>query len=69
MKTTIAEPNAELVEHHTQVPEWQVIEVDNFKMLGRVFKFENFSEALRFTNKVGSPRRLIDRFFRKLIRP
>jgi 4a-hydroxytetrahydrobiopterin dehydratase len=45
--------NAEITELHQQVPDWQVIEVDNVKMLERVFKFENFSEALRFTNKVG----------------
>ena len=45
--------NAEITELHPQVPEWQIIEQDNIKMLERVFKFENFSEALRFTNKVG----------------
>ncbi len=45
--------NAEIVELRPQVPEWQIIEADNVKMLERVFKFENFSEALNFTNKVG----------------
>ncbi|HYW00291.1 MAG TPA: 4a-hydroxytetrahydrobiopterin dehydratase [Candidatus Acidoferrum sp.] len=45
--------NAEITELHPQVPEWQIIEADSVKMLERVFKFENFSEALRFTNKVG----------------
>ena len=45
--------DAEIIELRPQVPEWQVIEQDNVKMLERVFKFENFSEALRFTNKVG----------------
>jgi len=45
--------DAEIIELRPQVPEWQVIEADNVKMLERVFKFENFSEALRFTNKVG----------------
>jgi 4a-hydroxytetrahydrobiopterin dehydratase len=45
--------NAETTELHPQVPEWQIIKVDNVKMLERMFKFENFSEALRFTNKVG----------------
>jgi 4a-hydroxytetrahydrobiopterin dehydratase len=45
--------NDEIAELHPQVSEWQIIEADNVKMLERVFKFENFSEALRFTNKVG----------------
>jgi len=45
--------NVEITELHPQVSEWQIIEQDNIKMLERVFKFENFSEALRFTNKVG----------------
>ena len=45
--------NAEIIELHPQVPDWQIIEADKVKMLERAFKFENFSEALRFTNKVG----------------
>ncbi len=45
--------NAEIIELRPQVLEWQIIEQDNIKMLERVFKFENFSEALRFTNKIG----------------
>jgi len=46
--------DAEITELYPQVPEWQIIEADNIKMLERVFRFENFSEALRFTNKVGA---------------
>jgi 4a-hydroxytetrahydrobiopterin dehydratase len=38
----------------SQVPEWQVIEVDGVKRLQRQFKFKNFSEALSFTNKIGA---------------
>lgn len=38
----------------SQVPEWQVIEVDGVKRLQRQFKFKNFNEALSFTNKVGA---------------
>ena len=45
--------NAEVTELHPQVPDWRIVEADNIKMLERVFKFENFSEALNFTNKVG----------------
>ena len=43
----------EISELLTQVPEWQVKEVDGEKRLERVFKFKNFAEALDFTNKVG----------------
>ena len=34
------------------VPEWQVIEVDDVKRLERTFKFKNFIEAVAFTNKI-----------------
>ncbi|MFQ5793717.1 MAG: 4a-hydroxytetrahydrobiopterin dehydratase [Candidatus Bipolaricaulia bacterium] len=43
----------EIAEYHAQLPEWQIVERDNVKQLERVFKFDNFSQALQFTNKVG----------------
>lgn len=45
--------DAEIAEFHPQVPEWQIVERDGIKRLERVFKFENFAQALAFTNKVG----------------
>ena len=45
--------DAEIAELHPQVPEWQIMERDGIKRLERVFKFENFAQALAFTNKVG----------------
>ena len=36
-----------------EVPEWSVAERDGIPRLERVFRFENFSEALKFTNAVG----------------
>jgi 4a-hydroxytetrahydrobiopterin dehydratase len=42
----------EITELHPQVPDWQINEVDNVKMLERIFKFSNFLEALNFTNKI-----------------
>ena len=45
--------DAEIAELHPQVPEWQLIERDGIKRLEHVFKFENFAQALAFTNKVG----------------
>ncbi len=44
---------AEIAELKTQLPEWDVQEVDGVKRLERIFKFKNFVEALAFTNKVG----------------
>ena len=44
--------NDEITELHPQVPGWQIIEVDNVKMLERMFKFKDFLKALNFTNKV-----------------
>ena len=46
--------NSEVTELHPQIPDWEIIEANNVKMLERQFKFENFSEALNFTNKVGA---------------
>jgi len=39
---------------HSQIPEWQVKEVDGVNRLERVFEFKNFAQALEFTNKVGA---------------
>lgn len=45
--------DAEIAELHPQIPEWQIVEREEIKRLERVFKFENFVQALAFTNKVG----------------
>ena len=45
--------DAEIAELHPQVPEWHVVERKGTKSLERTFKFENFAQALAFTNKVG----------------
>jgi 4a-hydroxytetrahydrobiopterin dehydratase len=39
---------------HSQVPDWQIKEVDGEQRLERVFKFKDFAQALEFTNKVGA---------------
>jgi len=44
--------NNEITELQPQIPDWQIIEVDNVKMLERMFKFKDFLKALNFTNKV-----------------
>jgi len=45
--------DSEITEFHPQVSEWQIVERDGIKRLERVFKFDNFAQALAFTNKVG----------------
>jgi 4a-hydroxytetrahydrobiopterin dehydratase len=44
----------EIAELRPQAPEWAIVERDGIKRLERVFKFDNFAQALAFTNKVGA---------------
>jgi 4a-hydroxytetrahydrobiopterin dehydratase len=44
---------AEIEELKPQVPEWEIVEVENVPRLMRTFKFKNFARALAFTNQVG----------------
>jgi 4a-hydroxytetrahydrobiopterin dehydratase len=37
----------------TEIPEWSLVEVDGVSRLNRQYKFQNFVEAIAFTNKVG----------------
>jgi 4a-hydroxytetrahydrobiopterin dehydratase len=51
------EPRAtdeEIAELHPQVPEWEIVEVDGIKRLQRVFRFDDFAQALAFTDAVGA---------------
>ena len=43
----------EMAELKSEVPEWQIMEQDGVKKLKRVFKFDDFVQALAFTNQVG----------------
>jgi 4a-hydroxytetrahydrobiopterin dehydratase len=45
--------DSEIAELHPQVVEWSVVEREGIERLERVFKFQNFAEALAFTNKAG----------------
>jgi 4a-hydroxytetrahydrobiopterin dehydratase len=44
----------EIQELKPQVPEWSLVERDAIQRLERVFRFENFAEALSFTNRVAA---------------
>src|SRR6185503_14748195 len=45
--------SAEIAELHPQIPQWQIVMVDEIQRLERVYKFDNFVSALAFTNRVG----------------
>jgi 4a-hydroxytetrahydrobiopterin dehydratase len=43
----------QIQEMKPQVPGWELIEKEGVKQLQRQFKFDNFAQALDFTNQVG----------------
>ncbi len=45
--------DAEIAELQPQVPEWELVELDGIKRLRRVFPFDDFAQALEFTQSVG----------------
>ena len=45
--------DAEIEELRPQVPDWRVVEGDGVKRLERAFRFDDFAQALAFTNRVG----------------
>ena len=45
--------DAKIAEFHPQVSDWEIMELDGIKRLRRVFSFDDFAQALEFTNRVG----------------
>lgn len=45
------EESSELIK---QTPDWKIIEVDGEKRLERKFKFDDFAQAIAFTDRVGA---------------
>ena len=45
---------AEIAEFRPQVSGWEIVELDGIKRLRRVFSFDDFAQALEFTNKVAA---------------
>ena len=43
----------EIDEFMSQLHGWELIEIDGIKRLKKTFKFNNFDDALSFTNKIG----------------
>jgi 4a-hydroxytetrahydrobiopterin dehydratase len=46
--------DAEIAELQPQVPDWEFVEIDGVKRLRRVFAFDDFAQALEFTNAIGA---------------
>ena len=44
----------EIQELQPQVPDWTLVDRESIPRLERVFRFNNFAEALSFTNRVGA---------------
>jgi 4a-hydroxytetrahydrobiopterin dehydratase len=49
--TVTAAETAELRQH---IPEWELVEEDGVQRLRRAFRFDDFAQALEFTNRVGA---------------
>jgi 4a-hydroxytetrahydrobiopterin dehydratase len=43
----------EITKLYPEVSSWSLVERDGIKRLERTFKFKNFAESLKFTNRVG----------------
>jgi 4a-hydroxytetrahydrobiopterin dehydratase len=44
---------AEIAELQPQVPDWEITEQEGIKKLTRLFRFDDFANALAFTNALG----------------
>jgi len=47
--------DAEIAEFQPQVADWELVQLDGIKRMRRAFSFDDFAQALEFTNKVGEP--------------
>lgn len=43
----------EIEQYRTQIPGWEIVEVEGIKRLIRKYTFDDFVSAIDFTNKVG----------------
>jgi len=44
---------SEIDQYLPQVLDWEIVEIEGVKRLVRQFKFDNFVEAMEFTNRIG----------------
>ncbi|MEN8232686.1 MAG: 4a-hydroxytetrahydrobiopterin dehydratase [Thermodesulfobacteriota bacterium] len=45
---------AEIEEYMQQLPEWKIVEIDGIKRLTRTCDFNNFMEAMSFSNRIAA---------------
>jgi 4a-hydroxytetrahydrobiopterin dehydratase len=45
---------AEIAELTPQIPDWTLLEREGIPRLERIFHFQNFADALQFSNRVGA---------------
>ena len=45
--------DAEIARFQSQVVDWELVELDGIRRLRRAFSFDDFAQALEFTNRVG----------------
>ena len=45
---------AEIEEFMQQLPNWEIVEIDGIKRLTRAYDFNNFMEAMSFSNKIAA---------------
>lgn len=45
--------DGEIAAFKPEIPDWEILQVDGIPRLRRTFKFDNFVNALKFTNAVG----------------
>jgi len=45
--------DAEVEKARDQIPDWDVTQVEGVKRLRRTYRFDDFEQALRFTNEIG----------------
>jgi 4a-hydroxytetrahydrobiopterin dehydratase len=46
--------DADVAELQPEIPDWELVEIEGVKRLRRVFAFDDFAQALEFTNAVGA---------------
>jgi 4a-hydroxytetrahydrobiopterin dehydratase len=51
---TLTLMEAEIETYLAQLPNWKIIEQDGEKRIQREYKFKDFLQALRFTDKIGT---------------
>jgi 4a-hydroxytetrahydrobiopterin dehydratase len=44
----------EIAELRPEIPDWELVELDGINRLRRVFPFDDFAQALAFTDRVGA---------------